>query len=149
MPATASKHSQLKDIQKTRDTRGIAINRVGVSDLRYPITVLDRENKAQHTVGVFSLSVDLPHHFKGTHMSRFVEVLNECHGNLGVRSLPKMLGRLRRRLGAGRAHIEVVFPYFVKKTAPVSRAAARLGGEMNTHSAWRAAKRCPRPELPA
>ena len=129
MPATASKRKPsgpLKDIQKTRDTRGIAINRVGVSDLRYPITVLDRENKAQHTVGVFSLSVDLPHHFKGTHMSRFVEVLNDCHGNVGVRTLPGMLGQLRERLGARRAHIEVAFPYFVKKTAPVSRAEALI-----------------------
>lgn len=124
-----TKTKELKDIQKTRDKRGIAIDRVGVSDLRYPITVLDRENKAQHTVGVFSLSVDLPHHFKGTHMSRFVEVLNAYHGNVGVRTLPKMLDRLRDRLEARRAHIEVAFPYFVRKTAPVSRAEALIDAE--------------------
>ena len=81
IPNSASNMSKaLKDTQGSHDTRGIHIDRVGITDLRYPVNVLDRNKKAQSTVGVFSLSVDLPHHFKGTHMSRFVEVLNEHNG---------------------------------------------------------------------
>lgn|ERR1022692_2880330 len=116
----------MKDIQKSIDGRGIHIDQVGVSDLRYPITVLDRENKAQNTVGIFSLSVDLPHHFKGTHMSRFVEILNEHHGEITLRTVPKVLKKLKTRLEAERAHLVVSFPYFVLKTAPVSGAKAMV-----------------------
>ncbi len=116
----------MKDVQRSRDTRGIDIDRVGVSDLRYPITVLDRENREQHTVGTFALSVDLPHHFKGTHMSRFIEVLNEHHGEITLRTVPAMLEKLKTRLEAERAHIEVSFPYFVTKAAPVSGAKAMV-----------------------
>lgn len=116
----------LKDVQKSADKRGIYIDRVGVSDLRYPLTVLDRTNKAQNTVGTFSLSVDLPHHFKGTHMSRFLEVLNEHHGEMSLWTLPEMLLRLQKRLEAQRAHIEVEFTYFVRKAAPVTGAEALI-----------------------
>lgn len=116
----------MKDVQRTRDKRGIHIDQVGVSDLRYPITVLDRENNEQHTVGTFALSVDLPHHFKGTHMSRFVEVLNEHHGEITLRTVPAMLTKLRSRLEAERAHIEVSFPYFISKAAPVTGAKAMI-----------------------
>ncbi|MEC8404817.1 MAG: GTP cyclohydrolase, FolE2/MptA family, partial [Verrucomicrobiota bacterium] len=72
----------MKDIQSTIDDRGIPIDRVGVSDLRYPITVLDRDSNEQHTIATLALSVDLPQHFKGTHMSRFVEVLNQHRGDM-------------------------------------------------------------------
>jgi GTP cyclohydrolase I len=114
----------MKDVQQKRDYRGIHINQVGVNNLRYPITVLDRENKAQNTVGIFSLSVDLPHHFKGTHMSRFVEILNEHHGEITLRTMPEMLKKLKTRLMAERAHIVVDFTYFINKSAPVSGAKA-------------------------
>ncbi|MDI1320369.1 MAG: GTP cyclohydrolase FolE2 [bacterium] len=116
----------MKDVQRTRDRRGIHIDQVGVSDLRYPITVLDLENKEQHTVGTFALSVDLPHHFKGTHMSRFVEVLNEYHGEITARTIPAMLRKLHNRLEAQKAHILVEFPYFIVKAAPVSGAKASV-----------------------
>lgn len=116
----------MKDVQKSRDRRGIHIDQVGVSDLRYPIAVLDRDNKEQHTVGIFALSVDLPHHFKGTHMSRFVEVLNEHHGEITLRTVPAMFQKLKQRLEAERAHIEVAFPYFVTKAAPISGAKAMV-----------------------
>lgn len=116
----------MKDVQRTPDKRGIHIDQVGVSDLRYPITVLDQENKKQHTVGTFSLSVDLPHHFKGTHMSRFVEVLNEHHGEITLRTVPDILIKLKKRLEAERAHIEVSFPYFITKAAPVTGAKAMV-----------------------
>lgn len=116
----------MKDIQKSRDQRGIHIDQVGVSELKYPITVLDRDNKEQHTVGTFALSVDLPHHFKGTHMSRFVEVLNEHHGEITVRTIPLMLKRIHERLEAEKAHVVVEFPYFITKIAPVSGAKASI-----------------------
>ena len=116
----------MKDVQNRRDNRGIHIDQVGVNGLRYPITVLDRASKAQHTVGTFSLSVDLPHHFKGTHMSRFVEVLNEFHGEMTLRTLPRMLKKLQTKLEAERAHLTVEFPYFITKVAPVSGAKAMI-----------------------
>ncbi len=116
----------MKDVQRKKDRRGIHIDQVGVSDLRYPITVLDRENKAQHTVGTFGLSVDLPHHFKGTHMSRFVEILNEHHGEITLRTMPQILRKLQTKLEAERAHVTVDFTYFVTKTAPVSGARAMI-----------------------
>jgi len=116
----------MKDVQNSRDNRGIHIDQVGVSALRYPITVLDKTNKAQATVGTFSLSVDLPHHFKGTHMSRFIEVLNEHHGEITLRTVPRILRKLRGRLEAERAHVTVEFPYFITKAAPVSGAKAMV-----------------------
>lgn len=110
----------MKDVQNLEDTRGIPIDRVGVSDLRYPIVVLDQENKEQHSVANIALSVDLPHHFKGTHMSRFVEVLNRHHGDMTMRTIPTILAELKERLEAERTHIDVSFPYFLVKKAPVT-----------------------------
>jgi GTP cyclohydrolase IB len=123
----ATRHAQpLTDVQNQRDERGIAINKVGVSDLRYPILVLDREQKWQHSVAQVSLSVALPHHFKGTHMSRFVEVLNKHRGEITMRTLPLILHELRERLDAEQAHIDVKFPYFLERAAPVSGASALM-----------------------
>jgi GTP cyclohydrolase IB len=116
----------LEDVQNRRDRRGIPINKVGVSDLRYPILVLDRAQQWQHTVAHVSLSVALPHHFKGTHMSRFVEVLNKHRGEITMRTLPAILRELRERLDAEQAHIDVKFPYFLERTAPVSGASALM-----------------------
>ena len=116
----AEKPTTLPDLQYTPDTRGVAIEQVGVCDLRYPITVLDRENQKQQVAAMLSLSVDLPHHFKGTHMSRFLEVLENHRGEVTMRTVPAILAELRRRLEAERAHVEVRFPYFIEKTAPVS-----------------------------
>ncbi|MEX1362169.1 MAG: GTP cyclohydrolase FolE2 [Nannocystaceae bacterium] len=119
----------MKDIQGSSDHRQIAIDRVGVSDVRHPIVVLDRANEKQHTIATLTMSVDLPHHFKGTHMSRFIEVLNEHHGEVTMRTLPTILGALRDRLEAESAHIEVSFPYFSSKAAPVSGATALMDYE--------------------
>lgn len=123
----AKKTSLLPDIQATQDTRGIAIDQVGVSDLRYPIQVLDHEGKAFPTVAKISMSVHLPHHFKGTHMSRFLEVLSKHEGEVTMRTLPDILHDLKKRLNAEEAHIEVAFTYFVTKKAPVSGAPAKVG----------------------
>jgi GTP cyclohydrolase IB len=122
-----SKKSSLPDIQATPDTRGLAIDQVGVSDLRYPIQVLDQDGKPFPTVAKIAMSVHLPHHFKGTHMSRFLEVLSKHEGEVTMRTLPEILHDLKKRLDAEEAHIEVAFTYFVTKKAPVSGAPAKVG----------------------
>jgi GTP cyclohydrolase I len=112
----------LTDCQSQRDHRQIAIDKVGVRGLRYPIEVRDKAHSVQDTIATISMTVDLPHHFKGTHMSRFVEVLN-AHGRLvHVSNLPEMLRELQSRLNATSAHIDMEFPYFIEKRAPVTGA---------------------------
>jgi GTP cyclohydrolase I len=110
----------LVDIQATADERNIPIDKVGVRRIQHPIRVLDRARQEQNTIGEFSLTVDLPHHFKGTHMSRFLEVLSEQEGEVSVDSIPRLLEGLRDRLDAECAHVEVRFPFFMRKTAPVT-----------------------------
>jgi GTP cyclohydrolase IB len=112
----------LADCQSQPDLRQIKIDKVGVKGLLHPIEVRDKSNETQDTVARFSLLVDLPKDFKGTHMSRFVEVLN-AHGRLvHVQNLPTMLHELQEKLQAEVAHIEVEFPYFMQKEAPVTKA---------------------------
>ncbi len=110
----------LPDIQKTPDQRNIAIDKVGVRKVKFPIVVLDRANERQHTIGDFTLTVDLPSEFKGTHMSRFLEVLNDTGKEISVQALPTMLNRMRERLKAEKAHVVVEFPFFMEKKAPVT-----------------------------
>jgi GTP cyclohydrolase IB len=112
----------LVDVQNRPDGRRIPIDQVGVSDLYYPIVVLDREHGKQETIAQLLMSVSLPHHFKGTHMSRFIEVLNEHRSEVTGKTVPIILRELCRRLGAENAHMEVRFPYFVERCAPVSKA---------------------------
>lgn len=119
-------HAPLVDIQSSPDKRNIPIDRVGVRGVKYPIVVLDRANERQHTIGNFTLTVDLPHHFKGTHMSRFLEVLNENKGEVSVHALPKLLKGLKERLDAERGHVEVEFPFFMVKHAPVTGKAGMM-----------------------
>ena len=120
MKTTEDATVPLVDIQSSRDERNIAIDKVGVRGIKYPILVLDCENGEQHTIGNFTLTVDLPHQFKGTHMSRFLEVLNEHRREVSVHGIPKILEALKNRLHAERAHLEVTFPFFVCKSAPVT-----------------------------
>ncbi len=119
----------LADVQSSRDDRGIALDQVGVSDLKYPITVLDREQETQQTVAEVSMSVGLPKEYKGTHMSRFVEVLNQYRGEFTMHTLPDLLETLQERLEAEQARIEVEFPYFLKRTAPVTEKEALMDYE--------------------
>lgn len=119
----------MKDVQSGRDQRGVPIDQVGVSNLRYPIQVMDRDGKPFATVAEISMSVHLPHHFKGTHMSRFLEVLTQHEGEVTMRTLPLILHDLKQRLDAESAHIEVRFPYFVTKNAPATGAPAKVGCE--------------------
>lgn len=111
----------LKDIQNSPDDRQIPIWKAGIKNLLYPIDVLDRENKVQHTVARVSLYVDLPHHFKGTHMSRFVAILNEQRGKISLHNIGAILRTMIDRFDCSTAHLEIRFPYFVEKAAPVSK----------------------------
>jgi GTP cyclohydrolase IB len=116
----------IDDVQSRPDDRGIALDRAGVSGLRYPITVLEKGDGRQETIAELSMSVSLPHHFKGTHMSRFIEVLNSHRGEITMRTLPVILTELKTRLDAETAHIEVKFPYFVEREAPVTKSKALM-----------------------
>lgn len=116
----------MEDVQSGYDDREIPIDLVGVNGLRYPITVRDRAHRSQKTVAALSLSVSLPHHFKGTHMSRFVAVLHEHRDRVDMATLPSIVAALRSRLEAERARIEVGFPYFMERTAPVSGSVALM-----------------------
>ncbi len=114
--------TELKDTQSERDHRKIAIDRVGVKNLRYPIQVRDKAHSMQSTIANVSLTVDLPHHYKGTHMSRFIEVLNEHGPILHVTSIKTIARELLERLDSQKAHVDFEFPFFLEKKAPVSGA---------------------------
>jgi GTP cyclohydrolase I len=111
----------MPDIQSMPDNRKIPIDKVGVKGLRYPISVKDRRKQLQHTVGLFDLFVNLPHDFKGTHMSRFIEVLNQYRGEISMEKFEEILGKIKLSLNAQSAHMNVEFPYFLEKRAPVSQ----------------------------
>jgi GTP cyclohydrolase I len=110
----------IDDVQNSEDTRHIPINKVGIKDIRHPVRIRDRDGGEQHTVALFNMYVDLPHNFKGTHMSRFVEILNHHEREISVKSFKEMLAEMTQRLEAQTGHIEMSFPYFVNKKAPVS-----------------------------
>lgn len=122
----ASKPAPLVDVQASPDDRGIPLRQVGVTKLRYPMVVWDRTNQRQGTVGTFKLTVDLPHHFKGTHMSRFITALERHKGEISLETLPDLVDDLRNRLDAERSMVRVEFPYFVRKQAPVSKLESSL-----------------------
>ncbi len=111
---------QLRDIQNEKDTREIPLEKVGVKGLKYPVKVLDRLNKTQMTTGTVDLFVNLPHDFKGTHMSRFIEVFHAYHDDLSMKRFLTMLEDMCNRLDAQCAFGTMTFPFFVEKEAPVS-----------------------------
>ncbi|MDS4040036.1 MAG: GTP cyclohydrolase FolE2 [Candidatus Competibacter sp.] len=110
----------IPDVQNSADTRRLAINKVGIKDIRHPVRVRDRSGGEQHTIATFNMYVNLPHNFKGTHMSRFVEILNVPGREISVDSFKDMLMEMTDRLEAEAGHIEMTFTYFVTKAAPVS-----------------------------
>jgi GTP cyclohydrolase I len=118
--AGASVAPFIEDVQGRADTRRIPIDRVGIKDIFHPVRVKDRSGGEQHTIANFSMYVHLPHNFKGTHMSRFVEILNEHEREISVESFNAMLADMTTRLNSGGGHLEMSFPYFVMKKAPVS-----------------------------
>ncbi|MGD8998936.1 MAG: GTP cyclohydrolase FolE2 [Granulosicoccaceae bacterium] len=112
--------TEIADVQSSADTRQIAIDKVGIKDIRHPVVINDRSGQEQHVVASFNMYVNLPHNFKGTHMSRFVEILNQHERELTVQSFKEVLHEMIERLDAEAGHIEMSFPYFVNKEAPVS-----------------------------
>jgi GTP cyclohydrolase I len=119
-PQSPQTSATMPDVQGSADTRQIAINRVGIKAIRHPIKVLDRSGGVQHTIAMFNMYVSLPHNFKGTHMSRFVEILNSHEREISVENFPAMLRDMVSKLEAKSGHIEMNFPYFINKAAPVS-----------------------------
>ncbi len=117
-PATKAL-AEVEDVQARADTRHLPINRVGIKDINHPVRVKDRSAGEQHTIATFNMYVSLPHNFKGTHMSRFVEILH-AEREISVESFRHMLESMTERLEADAGHIEMSFPYFIMKRAPVS-----------------------------
>jgi GTP cyclohydrolase I len=128
---------KLRDIQSEPDLRNIPINKVGVKDISYPVVVLDKSEGEQHTVARVNMFVDLPHDFRGTHMSRFIEILNRYRRGISTLNIRAILAEMKKQLEARRAHFEIEFPYFITKRAPVSGEEAkmeytcRLSGDSN------------------
>ncbi len=110
----------MEDIQNHRDYRNIDIDQVGVKGIRYPITVRDKDMGEQQTVAEINMYVNLPRHYKGTHMSRFVEILNEYNRRISIQNFSDILEEMKERLNAESAHMEITFPYFINKSAPVT-----------------------------
>jgi GTP cyclohydrolase I len=110
----------IPDVQATPDTRHLDIDRVGIKSIRHPVKVAERAGGIQHTIAMFNMYVGLPHHFKGTHMSRFVEILNAHEREISPDTFRVMLREMVKKLEAQSGHVEMTFPYFVSKKAPVS-----------------------------
>jgi GTP cyclohydrolase I len=120
----------IPDVQSSEDTRRIAIERVGIKDIRHPVVVRDRSGREQHTVAKFNMYVGLPHNFKGTHMSRFIEILNQHEYEISVESFMRMVTETTELLNARTGHVEMTFPYFMTKAAPVSRVKSLMDYEV-------------------
>ena len=123
-------HLPIPDVQGAPDTRRLAIDRVGIKALRHPVKVREKGGGVQHTVAMFNMYVALPHHFKGTHMSRFVEILNSHEREISVESFGVMLAEMIERLEAEAGHIEMTFPFFITKSAPISGVTSLLDYEV-------------------
>ncbi len=120
----------IADVQSSPDTRRIAIDRVGIKAIRHPVVVADKDDGVQHTIAVFNMYVNLPHNFKGTHMSRFVEILNSHEREISVESFQIILREMIEKLETDSGHIEMAFPYFINKSAPVSQVKSLLDYEV-------------------
>ncbi|MBN1633502.1 MAG: GTP cyclohydrolase I FolE2 [Ignavibacteria bacterium] len=134
-PKTNSKNIKtiLPDTQNKKDNRKTSINKVGVRNLKYPIVLKEKEADTQHTIATISMTVDLPKHFKGTHMSRFLEIIESKGNEIHVNSLYEILEEMQKKLNANAAHIEMEFPYFKTKSAPVSKKKSLLDYTVRFH----------------
>jgi GTP cyclohydrolase I len=110
----------MNDIQKEAAEHEVDLDKVGVKGVKYPIVVLDKEKKYQDTVARINMYVDLPRHFRGTHMSRFIEILDRHRGRMTLHNIDPILTEMKEKLDARSAHLEIAFPYFIEKTAPIS-----------------------------
>ncbi|ARO86566.1 GTP cyclohydrolase I FolE2 [Nitrosospira lacus] len=120
----------IADVQGVLDTRRIAINRAGIKAVRHPVTIKDKDGSKQHTVALFNMYVNLPHNMKGAHMSRFVEILNSHEREISVESFENILRAMVEKLESESGGIEMTFPYFINKAAPVSRITSLLDYEV-------------------
>lgn len=120
------KKTKLIDVQSLPPEDKIPIDKVGIKGLKHPVIVLDREKGYQHTIAELNLYVDLPARFKGTHMSRFIEVIKEFKGEIHIKNVISILKKLTEKLQAKSSHLEMVFPYFIQKKAPVTRIEALM-----------------------
>lgn len=116
----------IEDVQSTEDKRKIAINKVGIKDIKHPVKIKDKSGFEQHTVANFNMYVDLPHNFKGTHMSRFVEILNKYEKEITVKNFNQIILEMTKRLEAQTGHIEMSFPFFINKQAPITKVPSLL-----------------------
>ena len=130
LPLTASLLAEIPDVQGMVDTREIAIDRVGIKALRYPIRVLGSDGQIKHTVATFDMTVRLAHDVKGTHMSRFVEILESNDEALSASTFGALLKRMVERLDVTEGRIQIAFPYFIEKSAPVSGVKSLLDVEV-------------------
>ena len=124
--AAADATVAIADVQSSADSRRIAIDKVGIKNIRHPVRIKDRSGHEQHTVATFNMYVYLPHNFKGTHMSRFVAILNGHEHEIGVGTFKEMLVEMAQRLESEAGHIEMRFPFFINKRAPVTGVASLL-----------------------
>jgi GTP cyclohydrolase I len=116
----------LRDIQSEPDYRNLPIDRVGVKDISYPVVVLEKSEGEQHTVAKINMYVNLPHNFRGTHMSRFIEVLNKHRNGISTKKIRQILDDMKSALNAETAHFEIEFPFFITKKAPISKEPAKM-----------------------
>ena len=121
----------IEDVQNTPDNRHLDIDKVGIKAIKHPIIVKDRSGIIQHTNATFSMYVHLPHNFKGTHMSRFVEILNENEREISVESFEDILKEMLERLESKSGYLEMQFTYFINKKAPVSGAESLMDYEVS------------------
>jgi len=120
MKASDLRTGHIPDVQSSPDSRKLAIDKVGIKAIRHPIQIMQRAGGVQHTVASFNMYVGLPHQFKGTHMSRFVEILSAHEREITVETFKVMLNEMVEKLEAEEGRIEMTFPYFIEKSAPVS-----------------------------
>jgi GTP cyclohydrolase I len=125
-PNPQSRPTIIPDVQSKNDSRHVAIDKVGVKRVTYPVTLATRDGGSQTTVATINMYVSLPHHVKGTHMSRFLEVLNQYAHPLTPDAIPVVCRAIRERLNAETAHLEIAFTYFIEKKAPVTGAAGLM-----------------------
>lgn len=130
MPVNLKDIMAIPDVQSSLDSRQLPINKVGIKSIRHPVKVLDKSGGVQHTIATFNMYVGLPHNFKGTHMSRFVEILNANDREVSVESFESMLREMVKRLEAATGHLEMSFPYFINKEAPASKVKSLMDYEV-------------------
>ena len=125
----------IADLQSDYDGRNLSIQRAGIRDYKHPIWVQDQSPELQPSVGTFSLMVSIPHQQKGTHMSRFVEILQESPVVLGVTEVPLLLEKIASRLHADSAYLDIQFPFFMTKMAPISKTKSMMNYEVSLSGA--------------